>query len=86
MTRVEPFSFQFGRYQNPASIHSQSAALFGRETDKKSGDAVEFHLEGNITNLSHETGDLVLLTENGELTFCYIPASYFSSKQYKLNR
>ncbi|MFC1891200.1 TRAP transporter substrate-binding protein [Thermodesulfobacteriota bacterium] len=80
MTSVKPFSFQFGGYQNPASIHNQSAALFGRELGKKLGDAVEFHLEGNITNLGHQTGDLVPLTESGELTFCYMSTSYFSDK------
>ncbi len=69
---------KFGGYQEPASIHNQAAGRFGELLRKKLGDRISFELIGSILKLGRPSGDLVPMTETGELSFCYMSTVRFS--------
>ena len=72
-------SFRFGGYQNPTSILNRSGAALGAALTARLGEDIDYVLDGDITQLGHKTGDLITLTESGDLTFCYMSTNYFSS-------
>jgi TRAP-type C4-dicarboxylate transport system substrate-binding protein len=72
-------SFRFGGYQTPISIHTRAGAALGEGLKERLGD-VDYTLDNDITVFGHKTGDLITLTESGELTFCYMSTNYFSSE------
>jgi TRAP-type C4-dicarboxylate transport system substrate-binding protein len=69
---------KFGGYQEPASIHNRAAGRFGELLKARLGDRVEFELIGSILKLGRKSGDLVPMTESGELSFCYMSTVRFS--------
>jgi TRAP-type transport system periplasmic protein len=69
---------KFGGYQEPASIHNQAAGRFGELLKKQLGDRIRFELIGSILKLGRPSGDLVPMTERGELSFCYMSTVRFS--------
>ena len=69
---------KFGGYQEPASIHNRAAGHFGERLKQLLGDRVDFELIGSILKLGRPSGDLVPMTERGELSFCYMSAVRFS--------
>ena len=73
-----PIPLKFGGYQEPASIHNQAAARFGEILSQRLGDRIRFELIGSILKLGRPSGDLVPMTERGELSFCYMSTVRFS--------
>lgn len=73
-----PVVLKFGGYQEPASIHNQAAARFGELLKKRLGDRIRFELIGSILKIGRPSGDLVPMTESGELSFCYMSTVRFS--------
>lgn len=69
---------KFGGYQEPASIHNRAAGRFGELLVKQLGDRIRFELIGSILKLGKLSGDLVPMTERGELSFCYMSTVRFS--------
>ena len=69
---------KFGGYQEPASIHNRAAGRFGELLKERLGDRVGFELIGSILKLGRKSGDLVPMTESGELSFCYMSTVRFS--------
>ena len=68
---------KFGGYQEPASIHNQAASYFGRQLRERLGKDARFELIGSILKLGRKSGDLPLMVESGELTFCYLATIRF---------
>lgn len=75
---TEQLHLKFGGYQEPASIHNQAAARFGELLKQRLGERVRFELIGSILKIGRPSGDLVPMTENGELSFCYMSTVRFS--------
>ncbi len=75
---MEPLVLKFGGYQEPASIHNQAARRFGDLLKQSLGDRIRFELIGSILKLGRMSGDLVPMTERGELSFCYMSTVRFS--------
>jgi tripartite ATP-independent transporter DctP family solute receptor len=75
---MTPVEMKFGGYQEPASIHNQAAGRFGELLKKQLGDRIRFELIGSILKLGRPSGDLVPMTERGELSFCYMSTVRFS--------
>ncbi len=73
-------SFRFGGYQEPASIHTRSGAALGQALQNILGEDINYVLDNDITKFGYRTGDLINLTESGELTFCYMSTNFFSSE------
>jgi TRAP-type C4-dicarboxylate transport system substrate-binding protein len=73
-----PIHLKFGGYQEPASIHNRAAGRFGEILEERLGDRVAFELIGSILKIGGKSGDLVPLTERGELSFCYMSTVRFS--------
>ena len=71
-------ALKFGGYQEPASIHNQAAGRFGDLLSRKLGERIRFELIGSILKLGRPSGDLVPMTERGELSFCYMSTVRFS--------
>ncbi len=71
-------TFKFGGYQQPASIHNQAATRFGGELRRRLGERADFQLIGNVLALGRKSGDLPLMVEIGELSFCYISTVRFT--------
>jgi TRAP-type C4-dicarboxylate transport system substrate-binding protein len=69
---------RFGGYQEPASIHNRAAGRFGELLKERLGDRVAFELIGSILKIGGKSGDLVPMTERGELSFCYMSTVRFS--------
>jgi TRAP-type transport system periplasmic protein len=69
---------KFGGYQEPASIHNRAAERFGELLEERLGDRVAFELIGSILKIGRKSGDLVPMTERGELSFCYMSTVRFS--------
>jgi C4-dicarboxylate-binding protein DctP len=69
---------KFGGYQEPTSVHNRAAERFGDLLTKKLGDRIRFELIGSILKLGRPSGDLVPMTERGELSFCYMSTVRFS--------
>lgn len=74
---MNPIIIKFGGYQKPASIHNRAAGYFGERLKKQFGDRIEFHLIGNVLELGRPSGDLPLMVERGELSFCYMSTVRF---------
>ena len=70
---------KFGGYQPPASIHNQAAGRFGELLRAKLGDRIAFELIGSVLDVGRLSGDLPLMVENGELSFCYMSTVRFTS-------
>lgn len=73
-----PIVLKFGGYQEPASIHNRAAGRFGELLQKQLGDRIRFELIGSILKLGKPSGELVPMTERGELSFCYMSTVRFS--------
>lgn len=69
---MTPMVLKFGGYQKPASIHNRAAARFGELLKQRLGDRVAFELIGSVLDLGRPSGDLPVMVETGELSFCYI--------------
>ena len=70
-------TLRFGGYQEPASIHNQAATYFGSRLRERLGSDIGFELIGSILKLGRNSGDLPLMVESGELTFCYLATIRF---------
>ena len=75
---MTPIAMKFGGYQPPASIHNQAARLFGDRLVRKLGDRIAFELIGSVLDLGRPSGDLPVMVEKGELSFCYMSTVRFS--------
>ena len=69
---------KFGGYQEPASIHNRAAGRFGELLEQRLGARIRFELIGSILKLGGKSGDLVPMTERGDLSFCYMSTVRFS--------
>ncbi len=76
---------KFGGYQEPASIHNRAAGRFGEHLKDRLGDRVAFELIGSILKIGGKSGDLVPMTERGELSFCYMSTVRFSKAAPELS-
>ena len=76
---MTPIAMKFGGYQPPASIHNQAARLFGDRLVRKLGDRIAFELIGSVLDLGRPSGDLPVMVEKGELSFCYMSTVRFSA-------
>lgn len=76
---MTPIALKFGGYQPPASIHNQAAARFGELLRQKLGDRITFELIGSVLDVGRLSGDLPVMVEKGELSFCYMSTVRFAS-------
>ena len=67
-----------GGYQPPASIHNAAARRFGERLVRTLGDRITFELIPSVLDLGRPSGDLPLMVEKGELSFCYMSTVRFS--------
>jgi TRAP-type C4-dicarboxylate transport system substrate-binding protein len=72
-------ALKFGGYQPPASIHNQAAGRFGELIAGTLGDRIAFELIGSVLDVGRLSGDLPVMVENGELSFCYMSTVRFTS-------
>jgi TRAP-type C4-dicarboxylate transport system substrate-binding protein len=75
---MSKISIRFGGYQNPDSIHNQSAIFFGQQLKEHFKDQLDFELIGNVMNHGRKSGDLPEMVSSGELTCCYISTVRFT--------
>jgi TRAP-type C4-dicarboxylate transport system substrate-binding protein len=75
---MKPIELSFAGYKGPASIHAEAAHAFGDGLRQRLGDRVRFAFEPDIMARGHKAGDLLPMTESGELTGCYIASIRFS--------
>lgn len=73
-----PLHLRFGGYQEPDSVHNRAARRFGEALVRRLGDRVRFELIESVLKLGRLSGDLVPMTERGELSFCYMSTVRFS--------
>ena len=78
MPPMEPITIRFGGYQPPPSIHNQAARRFGELLAQTLGDRIAFELIGSVLDLGRPSGDLPLMVESGELSFCYMSTVRFT--------
>jgi TRAP-type transport system periplasmic protein len=76
---VAPITLRFGGYQPPASIHNQAAQRFGERLAQALGDRIAFELIGSVLDLGRPSGDLPVMVEKGELSFCYMSTVRFAA-------
>lgn len=76
---MNPIVLKFGGYQPPASIHNQAGRRFGERLAATLGDRVAFELIGSVLDLGRNSGDLPLMVDAGELSFCYMSTVRFTS-------
>ena len=76
---MTPIVMTFGGYQPPASIHNQAARLFGDRLVQTLGGRITFELIGSVLDLGRPSGDLPVMVEKGELSFCYMSTVRFSA-------
>jgi TRAP-type C4-dicarboxylate transport system substrate-binding protein len=76
---VNPITLKFGGYQPPASIHNESARRFGARLRETLGERITFELIGSVLDIGRNSGDLPVMVEKGELSFCYMSTVRFSS-------
>ena len=81
---MTPIVMTFGGYQPPASIHNQAARLFGDRLVQTLGGRITFELIGSVLDLGRPSGDLPVMVEKGELSFCYMSTVRFSASVPKL--
>jgi TRAP-type transport system periplasmic protein len=74
----DPITLRFGGYQPPASIHNQAARQFGERLEQELGDRIRFELIGSVLDQGRPSGDLPLMVETGELSFCYMSTVRFT--------
>ncbi len=77
---MEPIPIRFGGYQPPTSVHNRAADVFGQALATRLGDAIAFHLDGNVIASGHQAVDLLRWVEAGDLTLCYFSASYLAER------
>jgi TRAP-type transport system periplasmic protein len=75
---MPPIAMKFGGYQPPASIHNRAARHFGDLLEQKLGDQIAFQLIGSVLDLGRLSGDLPVMVESGELSFCYMSTVRFA--------
>lgn len=75
---MEPITLKFGGYQPPASIHNQAARRFGELLEQQLGHRIAFELIGSVLDLGRPSGDLPVMVERGELSFCYMSTVRFT--------
>jgi TRAP-type C4-dicarboxylate transport system substrate-binding protein len=73
-----PIVLKFGGYQPPASIHNEAARRFGERLVQTLGDRITFELIPSVLDLGRPSGDLPVMVEKGELSFCYMSTVRFS--------
>jgi len=77
--RVPPaLALTFGRSEPPASCHNHAARRFGELLAEKLGDRITFELIGSVLDRGRAAGDLPVMVEHGELSFCYMSTVRFS--------
>ena len=76
---MNPVTLKFGGYQPPASIHNQAARRFGERLADTLGDRIAFELIGSVLDVGRLSGDLPVMVEQGELSFCYMSTVRFTS-------
>ena len=76
---MTPITLKFGGYQPPASIHNQAARRFGELLSETLGDRNAFELIGSVLDVGRLSGDLPVMVEHGELSFCYMSTVRFTS-------
>src|SRR5712691_2758917 len=76
---MNQLTLKFGGYQPPASIHNQAARQFGERLADTLGDRIAFELIGSVLDVGRLSGDLPVMVENGELSFCYMSTVRFTS-------
>jgi TRAP-type C4-dicarboxylate transport system substrate-binding protein len=76
---MERLTLKFGGYQPPASIHNQAARRFGELLQQELGDRIAFELMGSVLDMGRPSGDLPVMVEKGELSFCYMSTVRFAS-------
>jgi TRAP-type C4-dicarboxylate transport system substrate-binding protein len=76
---MNPLTLRFGGYQPPASIHNQAARRFGELLEATLGDRIAFELIGSVLDVGRPSGDLPVMVERGELSFCYMSTVRFTS-------
>ncbi len=69
---------RFGGYQPPASIHNEAARRFGDRLAQRLGDRIAFELIPSVLDRGRPSGDLPVMVENGELSFCYMSTVRFN--------
>ena len=74
---MDKVSFKFGGYQEPASIHNQAASYFGERLRERLGKDIGFELIGSVLKAGRNSGELPVMVESGELTFCYLATIRF---------
>jgi TRAP-type C4-dicarboxylate transport system substrate-binding protein len=75
---MEPVTLKFGGYQPPASIHNEAARRFGELLARALGEGIRFELIGSVLDLGRPSGDLPVMVETGELSFCYMSTVRFA--------
>jgi TRAP-type transport system periplasmic protein len=75
---MPPISMKFGGYQPPASIHNQAARRFGERLEQTLGEQIAFELIDSVLDLGRLSGELPLMVEGGELSFCYMSTVRFA--------
>jgi TRAP-type C4-dicarboxylate transport system substrate-binding protein len=75
---MEPIAIKFGGYQPLASIHNRAARRFGELLEQKLGDRITFELIPSVLDLGRSSGDLPVMVEEGELSFCYMSTVRFT--------
>jgi TRAP-type transport system periplasmic protein len=75
---MDTIDIRFGGYQEPASIHNRTATYFGEKLRERLGNRVRFDLIGSVLKLGRMSGDLPIMVESGELTFCYMATIRFT--------
>ena len=73
-----PIVMRVGGYQPPASIHNEAARRFGARLVETLGDRIAFELIPSVLDLGRPSGDLPVMVEKGELSFCYMSTVRFS--------
>jgi TRAP-type C4-dicarboxylate transport system substrate-binding protein len=76
---MKTITMKFGGYQPPASIHNQAARRFGELLQQKLGDRIAFELIGSVLDVGRPSGDLPIMVEKGELSFCYMSTVRFAA-------
>lgn len=71
-------TMKLGGYQPPASIHNQAARRFGERLQQTLGDRITFELIGSVLDHGRSSGDLPVMVESGELSFCYMSTVRFT--------
>jgi TRAP-type C4-dicarboxylate transport system substrate-binding protein len=76
---MEPIAIAFGGYQPPASIHNRAARRFGDVLEQRLGEHIAFRLIGSVLDRGRPSGDLPVMVETGELSFCYMSTVRFTT-------